>query len=242
MIMKKSLLIAISLLACFGCNKNEKKDRGFIVFINPREWYFVPANSLSENSCSIDFSTENLGLATQFRPAFDGVNYIQDVLDTIKLDVETAGLFTYDPNRLKIAPVEMEYEIEHNMVEKTSASKFQVEVQGKLVQFNYNLLPVKITRVTPLFCFNRKKSDVKVCDCKKSEDDTDDYLYKICMYLKEKGDKSFQPCKYKVTKITESTYEGKKAIEVVLNCCYMGDRAYFDPQTKELITFSFSPE
>jgi hypothetical protein len=238
----KKVFSYLILLIVAGCNANERKEAGYIIFVDPSYWYFIPAKSIDNKSCVDDFNTKNLGKATQFRPVFNNSLYIRDVLDTIRMNSEIQGHFPYDPNALKIAPVEMEYTIDNDLIDKSSTYRYKIMMKGSTVEFDYNFLPIKIKKVTPLFCYSRKKSDVKVCDCKSGANDADDYLYKICSYLKSKGDISFQPCRYKVSKITESAYNGKKAIEVYLNCCYMGDRAYFDPQTKELISFAYSPE
>jgi hypothetical protein len=235
----KKVLVPVMLLIALGCSTNEKKEVGFIIFVDPSYWYFVPAKSIDNKPCVDDFNTNNLGKATQFRPFFESSSYIKDALDTISLDSKVNGIFPYDANALKIAPVEMEYTIDRTLIEKTSTYQYKIMMKGSIVEFNYNLLPIKIKNVTPLFCYGRKKSDLQVCDCKKRGDDPNDYLFKICTYLKSKDSLSFQPCRHKVTRIFESKYDGKNAIEVNLN---FGARAYFDPQTKELISFSYRHE
>jgi hypothetical protein len=72
------------------------------------------------------------------------------------------------------------------------------------------------------------------------------YLLKICNYIKENGiDVSpADPTKYKVQKVENVKYykNGKDsepidAVFVKLDCCYIGDVAYFDKETGEIIKF-----
>src|SRR5688572_28478219 len=66
----KSKIIALAiLLLLLNCENNEKHERGFILFIDPEHWYFVPSKENS-NFCLQDFRTENVKAATQFRPFF----------------------------------------------------------------------------------------------------------------------------------------------------------------------------
>jgi len=91
---------------------------------------------------------------------------------------------------------------------------------------------------------------IEVDGCKIENPDPDGYLLKICEYLKQHKDDidvaPADPAKYKIKSIVEngeySKYEGEKEIitkakVVNLDCCYMGDAAYFDKKTKELIGF-----
>ncbi|MBS1489916.1 MAG: hypothetical protein JSS93_05280 [Bacteroidetes bacterium] len=228
------------LLLSVSCSK-EKKELGYLFFVDPDYWYFVPVKSINKTLCVDDFKSSNLKTAIQFQPFFKNRFYVQETLDTVEIESDKKKI-NYNPNHLKITPVEMEYSNDETRQPNYKRDRFSLRLKKSTVEINCVFTPIKISKVTPIFCYKRKKSDVKICECKKSDDDPNDYLFKICTYLKSKGDISFQPCKYKVTKITESTYDGKKAIEVSLNCCYLGDRAYFDPQTKELIDFAYGAE
>ena len=86
-------------------------------------------------------------------------------------------------------------------------------------------------------------------DCIVENPDSDGYLVKICKYLKAHEDTiitSEDPTKYNIKSIEDGEYQkienGKeimtKAIIVRLDCCYMGDIAYIDKETKEVIGFS----
>jgi len=90
------------------------------------------------------------------------------------------------------------------------------------------------------------KSDMS-CDIENP--DPDGYLLKICKYLRENSSTiniaPADPEKYNIRSIKEGEYvsykNGKEtsmeAIVVSLDCCYMGDIAYFDKNTKEIIGF-----
>jgi uncharacterized protein YacL len=87
-------------------------------------------------------------------------------------------------------------------------------------------------------------------DCIIENPDPDGYLVKICKYLKAHEDTinvaPANPIKYNIKSIEDGEYwrieNGKeiaiKAIIVKLDCCYMGDIAYIDKETKEVIGFS----
>lgn len=233
----KKLYVLILILSVLGCgNRNEKKEKGFIVFDNPRLWYFVPVKSLDEDSCIADFSTENLNMAFKFQ-AFQSIPLIEN-LDTVQIEEPQKG----ESSLLKIVPVAMEYKVDNITKNENNRSKFKVKVKGTYVEFVYDIVPIEITKVTPLNCYNKQVSDVIECECQKRNDDPNDYLFKTCTYLKLTNNTSKQACRYEISAITETTYNGKKAIEVSFNCCYLGDRAYFDPKTKKLISFAYGAE
>lgn len=78
-------------------------------------------------------------------------------------------------------------------------------------------------------------------NCKIENPDPEDYLIKICNYLEKNKDTiditPADPKKYKIKSIKEGKYSTTDAIIVSLDCCYMGDIAYFDKDTKEIIGF-----
>lgn len=203
--------------------------KGYLAYEDERSWYFIPVKSMDTIECVRNFEKGNFRSAIRFNAPQS--TYLLENFDTLKIDG------TKD-STLKVMPVKMEYIVTGGN-DLRFARTFKRRLAGADIEFEYALATISIKKITPLFCYNRKKSDVRICECKKNADDENDYLYKICSHLKSKGDISFQPCKYKVTEISESIYDGKKAIKVNLNCCYFGDRAYFDPQTKELIAFAY---
>jgi len=89
------------------------------------------------------------------------------------------------------------------------------------------------------FCLDKKHSDVTECACKHRDDDPDEYLLKICKYIKKKDRYSDLPCKYGIRQISEDSIDARLAIKVELTCCYLGDIDFFDKQTKELIEMHY---
>ena len=43
------------------------------------------------------------------------------------------------------------------------------------------------------------------------------------------------PCRYLIRDIDTVIFKGKRTIKVSLTCCYLGDEAYFDPLTKDIL-------
>lgn len=195
-------------------------------------WCYVPVMAMDTNACSHDFKSENFGRAIKFRPQQDV--YLMENFDTLRIKGSHGSRST-----LQIMPVIMDYNAQDSGIGEDT---FKVETDDGNVLFNYVEGVVEIKSITPLFCYQRRKSDVKACECERNENDKYDYLFKVCKYLKSKGDVSFQPCKYKIAAVSKSKYNGREAIEVNLDCCYLGDRAYFDPITNELISFSYGAE
>lgn len=84
-------------------------------------------------------------------------------------------------------------------------------------------------------------------NCIVENPDPDGYLVKICKYIKIKGYDvaPADPIKYKIKTIEDGEYSRwedheeitTEAIVVRLNCCFLGDIAYFDKNTKEVIGF-----
>ena len=85
---------------------------------------------------------------------------------------------------------------------------------------------------------NNKASTTQASKCS-SNQDQDGYLEKICLYIKKNKIKVSpgDPANYQIQKISEIKYQGKPVYLVALDCCYLGDEAYFDKQTKQIIYF-----
>lgn len=47
------------------------------------------------------------------------------------------------------------------------------------------------------------------------------------------------PCKYKIKEVSFEMVSGREMIRVELSCCYLGDVAYFDKETKNLVKISY---
>lgn len=93
-----------------------------------------------------------------------------------------------------------------------------------------------------------KENYLRSSECEIKEPDPDGYLLKICKYIKENEiDVSpADPIKYNIESIEEGQYSRFEGDEYIvtdvlvirLDCCYMGDLAYVDKETKEVIGFS----
>jgi hypothetical protein len=77
------------------------------------------------------------------------------------------------------------------------------------------------------------------CVCEHKPYDKEDYLFKICMYVKEKKlDVSpADPCNYHIREIVTEKIDNKEVVVVYLDCCYLGGGAIFDKQTNDIIDF-----
>jgi len=78
-------------------------------------------------------------------------------------------------------------------------------------------------------------------ECEIKNPDPDGYLLKICKYLQEHKDTVIpnkNPSEYSIKEFEEGEYQGKDVLVIRLDCCYMGDLAYVDKETKEVIGFS----
>lgn len=75
--------------------------------------------------------------------------------------------------------------------------------------------------------------------CKPREDDPDGTLLKICEYLvtQDIDVSPGHPAKYHILRTEVGEYQGQQAVVVYLDCCYMGDVAYLDSNTEDVIGF-----
>ncbi len=75
--------------------------------------------------------------------------------------------------------------------------------------------------------------------CTPRHEDTKGYLLKICRYVvkNEINVSPADPNKYRIKGIYEQKGEGKDVYMIELDCCYMGDRAYIDKKTGEVVDF-----
>jgi len=89
-------------------------------------------------------------------------------------------------------------------------------------------------------CVNNRCEEV-INECEIKSPDPDGYLLKICKYLQEHKDTIIpnkNPDEYSIKEFEEGEYQGKDVLVIRLDCCYMGDLAYVDKETKEVIGFS----
>ena len=75
--------------------------------------------------------------------------------------------------------------------------------------------------------------------CDIEDPDPKGYLLLICNHIVEnKIDvRPGKPNEYQIRKISETKHNGKYALLIHLSCCYLGDRAVIDPDTKKVLNF-----
>lgn len=217
------------------------KRRGFIIADQSDYWYFVPVASVNNSDCFNDLASGELGKGIQFNPSvIPNLSYIQRTFDTL----DFAGL---DQLSIRVTPVEIEFTLRadhlklyesHSRDEKWNF-KFSTNTEKRKLEFIYNIFPVSIDTIRPLFCLSRKASDIRECSCIRDAGDPHDYLFKICNYIKAQDRYSDLPCRYRIKNVVSDTLAGRLVTKVQLTCCYLGDVAYFDVQTKEIISVSY---
>lgn len=220
-------------------------EEGFVIItkkslIGTSDWYFVSAKKVDEKNWLKSFRTKNLENGFWFDPMGHDdfpLSFIEKHMHTLYLPNSTGKKI--HTSQLMLFPVRIEYKLDPRFRDKQPRSEFVQNIGERIVRFSYNSLPVNIQDMIPLV---EPKQAISECKCEPKSDDSNGYLYKVCIYLKERGEKySDAPCNYGIRSIEEDTLNGKKVVRVDLNCCYLGDRAFFDPATKELIDFRYGP-
>lgn len=84
----------------------------------------------------------------------------------------------------------------------------------------------------------------RAASCAPRDDDPEGYLFKICNYIKAHDiDVSpANPAKYSIIKIEEGQHQEQEVLIIYLDCCYMGDRAFVDKKSGEVVDFSLGPQ
>lgn len=233
------------LVLLLGCVRSEKgavlTRKGFLIYHNMEFWYFVPTETLNSDNCIPNFNAKNFAKGLQLSP-----NVIPN-LSFIKRSFDSISGEAYESRYLQISPVEVQFRFSPEYQELFTSNsadpgwnfRFEAVVDGEPVTFIYNNFPVKIIRVDPLFCYQKKETEISECPCYHRENDPDDYLFKICNYIKSNDRYSDLPCRYRIKEISSDTQSGKAVTKVELTCCFLGDVAYFDPSSKELISISY---
>lgn len=242
---KEIVISLIMVVVTSSCNRNANADsltkRGFIIFDNANHWHFVPVESMNSTDCYQDIETSKLGKGFQFPPSkVPNLSYVQRTLDTLA-NHEGGSRF------LKITPVEIQFSFEQKYLDLYESNsldskwnfKYKDSVEGKSIEFTYNIFPVRIQKVKPLFCLTKAEKDIRECNCEHKNDDVNDYLFKVCDYLTKIDPYSPSACRYEIREISTDTLDGKVVTKVELSCCYLGDVAYFDINTKDLISISY---
>ena len=77
-------------------------------------------------------------------------------------------------------------------------------------------------------------------ECAPRDDDPTGYLVKICQYLVATDTVyvEIDPNEYNIEQIESHIEDGREVLWVHLDCCYMGDIAFIDAETGEVIGFS----
>ena len=80
---------------------------------------------------------------------------------------------------------------------------------------------------------------IAIEQCAIKNPDSDGYLQAICEYIVEnKIDLSpGHPDTYQIREIVKSHENSKELLLIYLNCCYLGDSATIDPETKKVTSF-----
>jgi hypothetical protein len=138
----------VSLISCKDTNL--KIEKGFLLFIDPEHWYYVPATELSKEQYLNQFETKNLSYGIQFRPFFEGRDKIIKSLDTLRIDNYQIEMAEY-LSTLKIAPVKIKYEVAAEKIPSHSIFNFSCKVLRRQVDFKFSTLHMKIIEVHPLF-------------------------------------------------------------------------------------------
>lgn len=235
-----SFAFVVTLAGC-GENKNDisTRQKGYIIFDDQNFWHFVPVASIASENCFDGISASKLKKGFQFDPsAIKNLSFIQRTLDTLIGD-------TQEPS-IKITPVEIEYQFKQRYFELFQSNSsdpnwnftYKKSVKGKLIKFTYNVFPVSIKEVRPLFCLNKKEKDIKPCACEHKITDKNDFIFKICSHIQKVDPYAFA-CDYRIKNISTDTLNGKLVTKVELTCCGLGDIAYFDMNTKEIINIEY---
>lgn len=75
--------------------------------------------------------------------------------------------------------------------------------------------------------------------CMRKESDVNGFLFKICKYVRDTN-LPISPANaedYEIEWVQNGDYNGRPVWIVRLNCCYMGDYAYIDRETSNIIRF-----
>ena len=240
-------LLFMFLSVTFACRQSQNdtaiSEKGFIIVDDQEYWYFVPAEVVDSLDCFKNLNSGQLKKGVQFDPTIiSNLSYVKRTFDTLVDDKKS--------RYLKVTPVKMVFTLKPNHFKLYKSDdtdgnwnfKFKAVIRKEPVEFTFNVFPLGIDTVRPLFCLNTKVTDVQECRCSRKETDPDDYLFKICNYVKAQDRYSNLPCKYTIKSISHDTLQGTAVRKVELTCCYLGDVAYFDEETDEIIKIYYGAQ
>ncbi len=76
--------------------------------------------------------------------------------------------------------------------------------------------------------------------CEPRADDPDGYLLAICEYIvqHEIDVSPGRPDQYQILRVEDGVYRDQAVYVIYLDCCYLGDVAYIDPDTRDVVGFN----
>ncbi len=111
--------------------------------------------------------------------------------------------------------------------------------------FVYSLLLMALTACTPFTGLPKQASNPNsgAEHCPPRQNDTTGYLTTICMYIyaKQIDVSPARPAEYEIKRIEEQLWNGRPAVWVFLNCCYLGDIAIMDKDSGAVLDFRPGP-
>lgn len=244
--MKKGIMgVVFGLTIMFvSCRESPSGDsitkHGYIIFDDPNYWHFVPVETIDTTNCFKNIESSKFDKGFQFDPSsLNNLSYIQRTLDTL-VSAKTQMA-------IKITPVEVKFTFNPKYLDLYQSEssdpnwnfRYSDSVKGQSIAFIYNIFPVKIQAVKPLFCLDKKISDIEQCNCEHKKDGANDYVFKACKYLLKQDPYSLVACQYGIRSIETDTLNQKTVTRVELTCCGLGDVAFFDSETKDIITISY---
>jgi hypothetical protein len=239
-----TLSLVLLIVAIFvQCNNSDstKTVQGYLMVEEFPFYYFVPVNEMDGNNCVSSLNSGNLGKGLQFHPSkIPELSIVKQFLDTIRTSSGT----------LKLVAVEMKFRLnpEHESIYKDNSNEEtrnlaeSLQLPDRAVSFKFNVLPIQIDTVIPLNCDAGRKKQLVRCECRRDPADKFDYLFKVCKKIQEQDPFNQQACRYKVKSVTTTIHNNRSVIEVDFSYCRLGDVAFFDPVTKELISISYGAE
>jgi hypothetical protein len=246
--LRLSLVFILASCVCLaGCGKRRAhlerrvSQKGLILYFNKDYFYFIPLKDFADGRCLDLNLSDNFEKGFQFGINSDSqLNDIESAARTYEIE-NVANELKGEYNKVSIVRAEIEYELINDRTTDLVSKQphLNLKINNKIIGFDYDLLDVNVQKLTISSCEAGKALRISNCHCNEIENDSENYLFKVCKYLKQQGDSSNIPCSYGVKGISKAELEGQPVIKVELNCCYLGDVAFFDPKTKKLIKFYY---
>jgi len=150
-IFRLTIFLILLFLSCTKKNSSSKriKQNGFVIVNDSDQWRFIPAKSMHSDDCFDDLSTDNLLTGFSFSVfSCPHASYVKRTMDTLRIDEMNRGV----DSTFQISPVSMEYETdEPPKANPKLRSNFRAHVRGRILEYKYDIFPVRIIDVNPLF-------------------------------------------------------------------------------------------